>query len=162
MTEDAGGVLVRQARLEDAAALADLATQLGNPSTPGEVVARLRRILPHPDHAVFVAETEGSGAAGRAQGFAHVFAGMALETGARAELLGLVTEQALRSRGIGRRLVAAAEEWALARGFATLLVRCNVVRTRAHSFYEGMGYQCVKTQKNFRKSLAGGGESVRT
>ncbi len=155
--ESATDVRIRPARLEDAEALATLATQLGYPSTPEEIAARLRQILPHPDHAVFVAEQPGAGA----RGFAHVLAGIALESGLRAEILGLVTDEALRSRGIGRRLVAEAERWAQARGFPVLCVRCNVVRSRAHRFYEELGFECAKTQKYFRKSLPGSGESTK-
>ncbi|HKM90664.1 MAG TPA: GNAT family N-acetyltransferase [Candidatus Acidoferrales bacterium] len=150
-------IRIRPGRFEDAEALATLATQLGYPSTPDEIAARLRQILPHPDHAVFVAELPGAGA----RGFAHVFAGIALESGPRAEILGLVTDESLRSRGIGRRLVAEAELWARARGFPVLCVRCNVVRAGAHRFYEDLGFECAKTQKYFRKSLAGRGESTK-
>jgi len=160
MTEAAttNGVRIRPGRLEDAEALATLATQLGYPSTPDEIAARLRRILPHPEHAVFVAELPGAGACG----FAQVSAGIALESGPRAEIIALVTAETLRSRGIGRRLVAEAERWAQARGFAVICVRSQVKRTEAHRFYEGLGYECAKTQKYFRKSLAGSGESTTT
>ena|SRR5271155_2232193 len=153
MTDAAGAseVRIRPARLEDAEALANLATQLGYASTAVQMTARLRQILPHPDHAVFVAELPGSGACG----FAQVFAGIALESGPRAEILGLVTDASLRSRGIGRRLVAEAERWAQARGFAVICVRSQVVRADAHRFYEGLGYECAKTQKYFRKPLPG-------
>ena len=142
-------VRIREARLADAARLADLSTQLGYPSTPAEMGARLELLLPSAEHMVLVAE-EG----GEAMGFAHVHLGIALETGPRAELLGLVTDQALRSRGIGRRLLAEAERWAAARGLRALFVRCNIVRTDAHRFYEALGYTCSKTQKYFRKPLA--------
>ena len=142
-------VRIRPGRLEDAEAIASLATQLGYPSTPDEIAERLRRILPHPDHAVFVAELPGTGT----RGFVQLLAGMALESGPRAEILGLVTDETLRSRGIGRRLVAEAERWAQARGFTVICVRSQLKRTDAHRFYEGLGYECVKTQKYFRKSL---------
>ena len=157
MTEAASAPHIREARMEDAEKLADLATQLGYPSSADEMTERLRRILPDPDHVVYVAEVRGAGA----RGFAHVYAGIALESGPRAELLGLVTDASLRSRGLGSLLVAQAERWAQAKGFATLCVRCNVVRADAHRFYERLGYECAKTQKYFRKSLAGNGGSKR-
>jgi len=160
MTDAAGAieVRIRPGRLEDAEALANLATQLGYPSTPEQMAARLRQTLPDPDHAVFVAEPAGA----RACGFLHVFAGISLESGPRAEILALVTDESLRSRGIGRRLVAEAERWAQARGFAVICVRSQVVRAGAHRFYETLGYECAKTQKYFRKSLLGSGESEKT
>lgn len=157
MTEAANALGIRTARMEDAERLAELATQLGYPSTANEMEARLGRILPDQDHVVYVAEVPGEGV----RGFAHVCAGIALESGPRAELLALVTEAALRSRGLGSRLVAEAERWARAKGLTTLCVRCNVVRKDAHRFYERLGYQCSKTQKYFRKSLAANGKPER-
>ncbi len=139
----------RVARAEDAAALAELCTQLGYPSTPSEVTERLARILGDSDHVVFVAEVDG----GRLGGFLHGFSGMALENGPRAEILGLVADSAQRGQGIGRRLVGEMERWARSKGHRTLVVRCNVVRTAAHTFYEGLGFECTKAQKHYRKSL---------
>jgi GNAT superfamily N-acetyltransferase len=142
-------VRIRTARAGDAAALADLCTQLGYPSSQGELAERLQRILGEPDHVVFVADLPGRGVCG----FLHGFCGIALETGPRAEILGLVTADGQRGRGIGRRLVAEAEEWAREKGHQAITVRCNVVRNAAHAFYEGLGFACTKTQKHFRKSL---------
>jgi GNAT superfamily N-acetyltransferase len=153
MMQAAGEARIRRARPEDAAALAELATQLGYPSTAEEMAARLAEILPDANQAVLVAEI----GAGAARGFAHVAGGIALQAGARAELLGLLMDEALRGRGIGLRLVVEAEEWAAARGFTKFCVRCNVVRAETHRFYEGLGYTCSKTQKYFRKSLAKAG-----
>jgi len=155
---DAGGTMevrLRRGQLEDAEALANLATQLGYLSTAEQMAARLRQTLPDPDHAVYVAEAAGAGACG----FLHVFAGISLESGPRAEILALVTDEALRSRGIGRRLVAEAERWAQGRGLAVICVRSRLARTDAHRFYETLGYECAKTQKYFRKSLPASGES---
>jgi len=47
----------------------------------------------------------------------------------------------------------AAEQWARVHGFALMRVRSNVVRERAHRFYEREGYARVKTQAVFRKAL---------
>lgn len=151
MAEARSELRIREAQMEDAEKLADLANQFGYPSSPDEMAERLRRILRDPDHVVYVAELPGAGACG----FAHVSAGIALQSGPRAELVGLVTHASLRSRGLGARLVAEAERWAKSKGFATMCVRCNVVRADAHRFYERLGYQCSKTQKYFRKSLDG-------
>ena len=155
MTEPAAATRIRPARGEDAARLADLATQLGYPSTAEDIAARLRQIQADPSDAVFVAEVPGRGACG----FAHMHAGIALESGPRAELVGLVTDASLRSRGLGALLVAEGERWARFRGFTNMCVRCNVVRADAHRFYERLGFQCSKTQKYFRKSLAAPGPS---
>jgi len=149
MTEPALSPRIRQAQLDDAEALAVLANQLGYTATAADIAARLRSILPDPSHIVFVADVPGRGPCG----FAHMHGTIALESGPRAELLGLVTDSALRSRGLGALLVAESERWARAKGFDTFCVRCNVIRTDAHRFYDRLGFQCSKTQKYFRKSL---------
>ena len=46
-----------------------------------------------------------------------------------------------------------AEEWAREKGCATVGVRSNVIRERAHAFYERIGYKHIKTQKSFHKEL---------
>ena len=155
MTQSPLAPRIRQAQLDDAPVLASLATQLGYPSTAADISARLRAIFADPTHVVFVADLPGSGP----RAFAHVHASVALESGPRAELVGLVTDAALRSHGLGALLVAEAERWAFDKGFETICVRCNIIRTDAHRFYERLGFQCSKTQKYFRKSLAIGAAS---
>jgi len=98
---------------------------------------------------VFVAESDE----GRLAGFLHGFSGMALENGLRATILGLVVDSSMRGQGIGHRLVREAEAWARSKGHQALNVRCNVIRTQAHVFYEGMGFACTKTQKHYHKKL---------
>jgi len=145
----AASIRIRVARAGDAVALADLCTQLGYPSTPAEVAGRLEHIFGDPDHVVFVAELPEGGVVG----FIHGFSGIALETGPRAEILGLVADAGRRGQGIGRKLVTEVERWAQSKGHSAVTVRCNVVRTAAHGFYEGLGFECTKTQKHFRKKF---------
>ena len=63
----------------------------------------------------------------------------------------LVVDERLRSRGIGGALVAAAEAWLRDRGCGLVEVTSNVRRTRAHAFYEGLGYE--RTSLRFAKAL---------
>ena len=58
-----------------------------------------------------------------------------------------------RGRGVGRRLVQAAEAWASARGLDQMAVRSNVGRAESHPFYERLGYVRAKTQHAYRKRL---------
>lgn len=144
-----GAVHARHPTRRDAERLAELATQLGYPSTPEEVVARLAAIEKDSGHAIFVAENS----TGEIHGFAHVFVMRTVESEQRAEIGGLVVDERCRSRGIGRALVAHAEEWAREHGCEAIGLRSNVIRERAHAFYERLGYRHVKTQKAFRKTL---------
>jgi ribosomal protein S18 acetylase RimI-like enzyme len=141
-------VAVRQMRTEDAAAVAALTTQLGYPATDDEIRRRYDLIKDRWDARVFVAHTGNVIA-----GWIHVQATYLLECDARAEIWGLVVGENARGTGIGRRLVQAAEEWAIMRGLAVMAVRSNKLRTDAHSFYEHLGYTVTKTQNAFRKNL---------
>ncbi len=140
--------MIREAAADDAEAIAGLSTQLGYPAGAAETAERLAAIRAHEDHAVLVAE-----AGGRVVGWVHVFAACRIESEPFAELGGLVVEDAERGRGIGGRLVEAAESWAAARGFATMRVRSNVVREDARRFYEHRGYARAKVQAVFAKPL---------
>jgi GNAT superfamily N-acetyltransferase len=55
--------------------------------------------------------------------------------------------------GAGARLLEVAEEWSRKQGCRSMSVRSNVIRERAHKFYERQGYEHYKSQKAFRKSL---------
>ena len=56
-------------------------------------------------------------------------------------LSALVVDNAQRSGGIGAALLQAAEAYAREHGCAQLELSSNVVRTRAHRFYERQGYR---------------------
>ena len=138
-------VTIRRATLDDAAAIASLAGELGYPTTADAMRPRLAAQL----ERVLVAECGG-----RVAGWIQVREMEAIESGAFAEISGLVVAEPLRGGGIGARLVDAAEAWARERGFARIRVRSNVVRTETHRFYERRGYATVKSQRVFDKVLA--------
>jgi len=143
------GVKVRRARTSDAPQLAELSGQLGYPTTPREIIKRMRRLKPVAQNALFVADSRGAGVVG----WAHVSVTHLMEVGTRAELNGLIVSEGQRSLGAGARLLEAAEDWARRHGCPSMSVRSNVIRERAHKFYERQGYEHYKTQKAFRKAL---------
>jgi len=142
-------VAVRQMRAEDASAVAALTTQLGYPSTDDGIRRRYDLIKDRWDARVFVAQHAGN----IVVGWIHVQATYLLECDARAEIWGLVVAETARGTGVGRRLVEAAEEWALMRGLGVMALRSNYLRTEAHGFYEHLGYKVTKTQNAYRKNL---------
>ena len=141
--------LVRPARPSDAPQLAALCGQLGYPSTREEVERRLQEIQGLGEHAIFVAEQPG----GAIAGFLDVFVMRTVESDSHAEVAGLVVEETFRSKGIGPLLMERAEEWAREQACRMIGLRSNVIRERAHAFYERLGYNVIKTQKVFRKAL---------
>jgi GNAT superfamily N-acetyltransferase len=140
---------IRRAKSNDAPRLAELTGQLGYPATAAQLKRRLRGIQPASHHAVFVAESPKDGVIG----WLHVSKQHLLESEERAEVNGLVVAERQRSLGAGARLLAAAEDWARKHGCKSMSVRSNVIRERAHAFYERNGYEHYKTQKSFRKPL---------
>lgn len=118
--------------------------------TPAEAGAQLETLVRSGDHALFVAVADGRLAGWLQVSFPRIF-----ETPASAEIAGLVVDEDRRGAGIGPLLLAAAESWARDRGCRAIRVRSNVVRERAHRFYEREGYGRIKTQRVFEKPLSG-------
>jgi len=140
---------IRRARVDDAKRIAELSGQLGYPVSAKEMVKRLKRALAAEDGDCFVAEANGSSVIG----WIHVSVTPLLEVERRAEVNGLVVDERARSQGAGALLLEAAEKWAKKMRCATMSVRSNVLRERAHDFYLRNGYEHYKTQKAFRKIL---------
>ena len=145
---DVPSLSIRQMRSEDAAPVAALTTQLGYPANEDAIRRRIDLIKDRPDACLFVAVRGET-----VVGWLHVQATSSLENDARAEIWGLVVGERARGMGVGRRLVEAAEEWAVMRGLSVMALRSNQVRTDAHKFYEHLGYRVAKTQSAFRKNL---------
>ena len=143
-----GELKIRRAKGSDARYLAALSGELGYPVTTAEMKRRLSRLKPAANNAVFVAETQGE-----VIGWVHVSVNYLMEVAVRAEVNGLVVSEKQRSNGAGARLLEAAEKWARGKRCVNMSVRSNVVRERAHAFYERHGYEHYKTQKAFRKPL---------
>ena len=141
--------MIRTARLEDAPAIAVLATQLGYPTSAEQAEARLRDVLDRSDGAVLVAEGED----GTAIGWVQVVGVCRVANDPSAEIVAMVVDENHRSQGIGAALVEAAVDWAGRHGFRTIRVRSNTVRERTHAFYERLGFRRTKTQVAFAKSI---------
>jgi GNAT superfamily N-acetyltransferase len=138
---------VRRAREDDAEPIAALMAQLGYDVPAPAIAARLQHLGERRD--VFVA-TDGE----HVVGWAALLIDEAFVDGFGAFLEGFVVDEAARSRGIGVTLLEAVESRARERGSAEVRVQSNVLRERAHSFYERNGYTKVKAQFQLRKRLS--------
>lgn len=123
-----------------------LLTQLGYPSGPPEVLARLEgldlQVAP-----AWVAVSDGHVVA---LATAHIR--WRLESDApSAELTALVVDQHVRSSGTGARLLEHVEAWAVERGCLSLSVASSMRRDRAHEFYLRNGFEI--RSKKFEKNL---------
>lgn len=147
-TERELGIL-RRARLDDASQMAELAGELGYPTEPDDMRSRLEIVGAQENELVLVAE----GVGGAVVGWVHVFGAQRLESPPYAEIGGLVVAERARGTGFGHALLAATESWARDRGFGDMRIRSNVLRARAHRFYERCGYESPKSQKVLIKPL---------
>ena len=137
--------LIRPAGVEDVSALHRLSGELGYPSTPSEIDARLDRLARSRDDAVFVAQSDG----GEILGWVHVFSALRLESDGFAEIGGLVVSDRWRRRGVGQALMRSCLDWATERGHEKLRVRTRTGREEAHLFYGSLGFARTKTQEVF-------------
>ncbi len=140
-------VSIRDAMPADAERIVALALQLGYETPLAHVEAIVHS--PSDDRAILVAVVPRAGVVGWTV-VARVNTLIAIR---RAEIHGLIVEDEFRSHRIGEMLVAAAEEWARKQGCATLRLLSNVVRERAHTFYSRLGYDVLKTEYVFQKTL---------
>ncbi|MEZ5319123.1 MAG: GNAT family N-acetyltransferase [Vicinamibacterales bacterium] len=149
-TEREAGVL-RRARPDDAPVMAALAGELGYPTAPAAMTARLAIVAARPDEIVLVAQPAPG--TPTIAGWIHVFAAVRLESEPYGEVGGLIVSADVRGGGLGHALLAAGEAWARRQGCMDMRVRSNAVRQRAHTFYERCGYRSPKTQRVFVKGL---------
>lgn len=142
-------MLIRPARLEDAAEIATLSTELGYPTSEGEMKRRMEKLLQSNSYFLAVAENES-----RVIAWVAAEKRLLLESGERAEIVGLIVTTSARRSGTGLALVKAAEAWAVEQGMPSISVRSNVARVESHPFYERLGYVRTKTQHAYAKQLA--------
>lgn len=141
---------IRPPRADDAAKLADLATQLGYPTEPEAMRGRLNAVAANQDAALLLAADEQD----RPIGWLHVELKRSMVAPLGAQIMSLVVDEGSRSAGVGRALLDAAEAWAAERDCHHMLVATRVTRERAHGFYRREGYTLDKTSHIFEKPLA--------
>ena len=140
---------VRTPEPGDAGELAELAGQLGYPSSPDQIRRRVADLEAREDHFVALALTPDN----KPVGWVHGYLSLRLQSDSFAEIGGLVVAENHRGRGIGALLLGAVEEWARSKNLTKVRVRSNVIRGRAHGFYLQHGYRQGKTSHVFDKSL---------
>ena len=149
MTRSVSDWHLRRARLEDAAEIARLMTELGYPVEARAILPRLQALLVHPDHLVTVA----AGPKDHLSGVIMAEHRALLLYGSQVEIMGLSVGADARRMGLGRALVKAVEDWARQFGSNKIVVRSNVVRPESHPFYEKIGYERKKTQHVYARPL---------
>lgn len=137
---------VRDATDSDSPAVQRLLDQLGY-DLPLDIVRDNIRAHQEPGYRILVGVIDG-----------HVMAFISLHCFKLMhwkEMVGRISafcvDEGFRSKGVGRQLLHAAEEWMTSCGCAKLEVTSNTRRLRAHEFYLGLGY--VEDSRRFVKYL---------
>ena len=140
---------IRTAIPADAEPVAALLAELGYPSAPDAIAARLAGMAADSASCALVAE-EGVELLGLAS---LTVMPLLHEDGGWARISALVVAEERRRGGLGRALVAAAEDEARARGGRWVEVTSGdrPDREAAHRFYTALGYEQVS--RRFRKAL---------
>lgn len=120
--------------------------QLGYDVSAGEVAQRLSRR--HDQRDVILACDDE-----KTVGWAAVCVEEGFVEGRVAWIEGFIVDRDARNAGVGAVLLDAAEAWARSRECSVMRVQSNVIRERAHGFYERHGYVKMKAQFAFRKIL---------
>ncbi|WP_053985062.1 GNAT family N-acetyltransferase [Niameybacter massiliensis] len=100
-------------------------------------IKRLERIQNHEDYYTIVAIEEGC-----VIGFIGLWKGMAYEfEETYIRVIALAVDKAYQKRGVGSKLLKAAEQYALEQGIHVISLNSGLEREEAHRFYAGKGYR---------------------
>ena len=147
---------IREARAEDLEAIVRLheGDTLGGhgdawrADTRALYAAAFAAIAASPDNTLYVAELDGR-IAGTFQ--LTVIPSLTSRGAVRVRVGSVQVEAASRSRGIGREMMAFAEEAARARGAGLIELSSDKARHDAHRFYERLGF--ARSHDGFKKKL---------
>ena len=121
-----------------------LALQLGYENKAKELFRRLEFILESNYDCIFIAQHDDQIVA-----WIHALVAVRVESPLFVEITGLVVDENFRNKQIGQKLLEAVKDWSNALEIPLIRVRCNVIRTESHKFYEALGFTLDKEQKVF-------------
>ena len=141
-------IVVRKISKEDVAAVTALNHQLGYPLSIDQTLQNINAVIENKDHDAFVAADKIN-----VIGWIGVARAIQIETLPYCEIRGLVVDDRYRKLGIGKMLIEKAKQWAKEKGDDKLRLRCNVIRSEAHLFYQHLGFKEIKQQKVFEMEI---------
>lgn len=69
------------------------------------------------------------------------------------ELQSILVDAGCRRKGIGKKLIHAAEQWTVSAGFHKIVLSSRIHLTDAHKFYRSLGYEVYKQSYFFSRYL---------
>ncbi|MFT4413668.1 GNAT family N-acetyltransferase [Fredinandcohnia humi] len=130
---------IRKAEMKDVDRLAELMTQLGYPTSVEQMKQRFANMESNSDYHTLVALYDGNvvGVLGLLKGYYYEL------DGSYARIVAFVVDSTYRNKGIGKRLLNEAENWARRVGATGIGLNSGdrPERRDAHAFYRKMGYE---------------------
>ena len=143
-------ITIREARAEAAQALARLnREEMGYGYPVDKTKEKLAMLLESGKDKILVAELDGAVA-----GYVHLNDYDVLYADHMKNIMGIAVSSSCRRMGIGRKLLAAAEDWARETGAEAVRLVSGEGRTGAHAFYRSLGYSGNKKQLNLKKRVS--------
>jgi ribosomal protein S18 acetylase RimI-like enzyme len=139
-------ITIRQLIQDDIKIVQKLMHELGYPLDEEELLFNINMINQR-NGIILVAELGGN-----VVGCLCAVINASLAEGMFGEIVSLVVSREFRGSGIGKSLVKQAEDW-LKPQVEKIRIRANSIRLEAHKFYKSLGYEEVKTQISFIKSV---------
>lgn len=146
-----GALTIRKIAVSDAESAAQLSAELGYPASKEIMERRISAFAGRDEHEVLVACAGDAVVA-----WIGLNVVRHLQSEPYGEVGGFVVAERFRSTGVGKQLLARAEEWMREHGLRRALVRSQISREAAHRFYLREGYVRIKTSAVFEKELSGG------
>ena len=144
-----GEILIRDARPEDAPAIAKLnREEMGYEYSEGKTREKLQALLSGGKDLILVAECSGA-----VVGYVHLCDYDLLYFDSMKNVMGIAVAREYRRRGVGGKLLSAAEDRARADGAAAVRLSSGESRVAAHAFYRSLGYSGTKKQLNLKKEF---------
>jgi len=122
--------------------VADLLTRAGYPVKPEALRARIDS-LPEDDRLLLAVEGD------QLRGYAHMRRAHTLMYADTLDIVAVLVHPEYRRRGIGKRLITAAEAWARETDHHRLRLCARVLETDLHAFFLSLGYEESSTYIEF-------------
>ena len=140
---------IRRAMISDAKPIYELChNELGYQYSEDQVTANVRRLIGDSTNLVLVAEQNGE-----VVGFIHAHNHDPIYAPPMKNVVAMAVRHDHQMHGLGRTLIGAVENWALEDGACAVRLSSGEHMDEALHFYKSMGYEYIKTQYNFRKTL---------